>query len=271
MGKKNISELAYNVLRTSGIGDKIPISENVDKYIFRFLVDDDTTINTEYGSTLYLNEKDLGISRQLYRNGITQPALTKLFKQKVDSGMKIVDIGAHIGYFTILFAQLTGDEGRVDAFEPIMENCDVLQKNVELNGVEKFTNTYNQAIWDTTGVKKIKISNHQISGSIEDVGRDVEVKPLDKVISDGVDLMKIDVDGGEEKVLEGSKGIINKYHPEIILEYNPSKWTQSFENIKSEYFCEYSNIQVVTKGEEIQSIDSLESIKELNVKDIYLK
>src|SRR4030042_7144688 len=90
------------------------------------------------GSKMYVNvhEKDPSM-RSTFRtyalNLIHEKATTELFKTMVKEGDVVLDMGANIGYFTILAARLVGKKGKVYSFEPEPRNYSYLKKNIELN------------------------------------------------------------------------------------------------------------------------------------------
>src|ERR1700674_193031 len=88
------------------------------------------------GHTMFLDRND---SLQLYATGIYEPIETEIVKREVRSGEVVLDIGAHIGYYTLLFARLVGESGRVFAFEPDPANFAILSSNVAVNAYENVT------------------------------------------------------------------------------------------------------------------------------------
>src|SRR5512138_2867115 len=83
-----------------------------------------------HGQTMYL---DPGDSMGLAIQGTYEPEETEAVLRSVKSGMVVVDIGANIGYYTLLFARLVGPQGRVIAFEPDPATFALLKKNVDSN------------------------------------------------------------------------------------------------------------------------------------------
>lgn len=121
-----------------------------------------------------------------------------------------------------------------------------------------------------SGTKKIDISDHQMSVSISETGRNISVILLDKVIHHSVDLLKIDVDGDEESVLRGSTNVIKRDKPKIVMEYNEPRWQQSFEEIRSEHLSQYTDMKFVTKDQEIIDEESMEITVDEEITDIIL-
>ena len=82
------------------------------------------------GEKMYLDDVD---SLCLSINGIHEKIITNLIKKEIHSGDVVLDIGAHIGYYTLQFANLVGSTGKVYAFEPEPKNFELLKKNVQIN------------------------------------------------------------------------------------------------------------------------------------------
>lgn len=79
------------------------------------------------------------IGRVLAISGVWEPNVTAAFERAVDPGDVVLDIGAHIGYYTLLAARLVGSEGHVHAFEPSPSTYQSLCANIDLNGFENVT------------------------------------------------------------------------------------------------------------------------------------
>jgi len=151
-----------------------------------------------------------------------EPMTTEVFKSMVKPGMTILDVGAHIGYYTLLASKIAGDMGWVFAFEPDPINFAGLERNIELNGFSNIT-TFKMAVSDYNGKGKLFVSgNFTGERSLIDVkGRpkdniEVGVEKLDSIIWGKIDIIKIDVDGGEVGVLRGAERIINS-NPDIKI------------------------------------------------------
>jgi len=82
---------------------------------------------------MYIDSRDTTVGTSLLKWGFFEKYETKLFKKSIKRGMVVLDIGANIGYYTLLAARLVGDEGKVFAFEPDPYNYSLLRKNIEAN------------------------------------------------------------------------------------------------------------------------------------------
>ena len=162
-----------------------------------------------------------------------EQSTTRLFQRLLRPGMVVLDVGSHVGYFALLSARHVGQEGRVYAFEPEPANYDLLSNNIELNGYANIT-AIQTAVSNELGTTTLFLSGldngrhstfrHGLpeKGSVE-----VESTTIDAFCqAEGwppVDLVKIDVEGAEAKVLEGMANLLDR-RPElkIIMEFSPS-------------------------------------------------
>jgi tRNA G26 N,N-dimethylase Trm1 len=91
-------------------------------------------VETFYGAKLIVNPID-PIGKSLMTAGIWENETTLFFKNFIKQGMRVVDIGANIGYYTILFSLLVGKKGEVYAFEPDDRYYNMLLKNIKMNNI----------------------------------------------------------------------------------------------------------------------------------------
>lgn len=155
---------------------------------------------------------DLHISRQIRERGIWEPYESSLVQQYLQPGDVFLDVGANIGYFTVLAAACVGDRGHVYAFEPEPRNFQLLQDNIELNGFSSRVTCRQAALAAKSGAGQLylhpeNLGDHQLYGAGKDRST-VAVELLAGVdaISDRdvrLDLVKIDTQGAEQAVVEG--------------------------------------------------------------------
>ncbi len=166
------------------------------------------------------------IGRSLYRTGIWEPEMTAFVQKTFQPGWRVIDIGAHIGYYTLLFAKQVGAEGAVLAFEPMPRERAILQRNIERNQLNT-VRVYDYALSDHTGTAVMKPDcrgqmQSDTQGAQEDT---VEMIPLDNLWEsigwDRLDVVKIDVEGAEAGVLKGMTGVLKKYQPFLLMEVHP--------------------------------------------------
>lgn len=152
--------------------------------------------------------------------GTYEPSHTRLFEEWVQPGSTVLDIGAHVGYYTLLSSSLAGDTGRIYAFEPNPRNCVHLRRHVRINRLRN-VHVEESAVAEARGVARFGFGTGSGTGKLDEKGR-IEVRTI------AVDafciarsirptLIKIDVEGAEMRVLEGARAVLLRYHPVILL------------------------------------------------------
>lgn len=204
-----------------GLG-KIPGVYAVHDSLFKLLWQGRSTVEIQ-GSKMYVNPKGLprGYIRtfQAYiMSDAWEELTTDMFKKVVREGDTVLDLGANIGYFTLLAARLVGTSGRVYSFEPEPTNYSLLLKNIELNGYGNVV-ALQKAVSSTTGKIKLFLDSkdtgahsiYRLDGSskfveIDSVAPDEYFK--DKVSK--IDVIKMDVEGAEIAALAGMDRILKE-------------------------------------------------------------
>ena len=151
----------------------------------------------------------------------------ELEHQKILSGLLregdvFYDVGAHAGFFSLLASHLVGLSGAVYAFEPLPRNATFLKKHIELNRISNIK-LIEAAIADYDGEALFEESESSSMGKVSANGKSrVSVTSLDSLVAGGAisppSVMKIDVEGLQDIVLKGAKGILEKYHPSVLIE-----------------------------------------------------
>jgi FkbM family methyltransferase len=144
----------------------------------------------------------------------------RLFAELVSDDDIVFDIGANVGFYTLLASTLVG-RGRVVAFEPVPENLNHLRKHLSLNRVQNVT-VLEAAVSDEEETVLFKRGASSTNGSVDAKG-DLEVTAvtIDGLISRGeVELpsvIKMDIEGGEFLALIGARDTLKEHHPVIFL------------------------------------------------------
>ncbi len=180
------------------------------------------------GHWLYLDVFRSSAQRLLYLEGERFIAELSLVRNLVRAGSIVVDVGANIGYYTLLFEKAIGPGGRIVAFEPEPDNLIELRMNVERNGLSNVS-VQPYAVGSRAGmVSFAKGINGGVRGDIDSMTGDaiqVPMVTLDEALAGPVDLIKVDVEGYEEEVLLGAKGIIQRFRPNLFVEIHPTLMT----------------------------------------------
>lgn len=174
------------------------------------------------------------------------------------SGMQCVDVGAHVGSFTLLASLMVGKEGKVIAIEPETKNFNQLIKNLKLNKIENVI-TKNIALSDINGKEDFFIDKGSCCHSFfrQDSSIDkiqVESKTLDTLLAElninKINILKIDTEGSELKVLKGARETLlknSKMKIIIAAEHYPEEISEVVEYLKNLNFAPkvYFHIVVV--------------------------
>jgi len=145
----------------------------------------------------------------------------KLFTQTVESGATVYDIGANVGFYTLLSSVLVGPQGCVYAFEPLPRNVGFLREHIRLNGIANAT-VVEAAVSDRSGETNFDDSTGSATGHIKPSGGlRIKMVKLDEFIADNnlpsPDCLKIDVEGDEMLVLWGAKLLLKSQRPKLFL------------------------------------------------------
>ena len=165
---------------------------------------------------LRLNLRDPGLSRELAIRGSREDQLRYVLRQVLTQGDTVVDVGANIGYYTAMMARLIGRRGHVYALEPEPANFEQLTANIHLNDIEGQVDAFNFAASDRQGTGALYVSTssnlHTMIPRDHEAGEregvtavDVPIVDLTSFLGDkpSVDLLRMDIEGSEVKVLHG--------------------------------------------------------------------
>jgi FkbM family methyltransferase len=176
------------------------------------------------GSRMRLDPNDYTQRKILFRS--FEPREVRVVKHLVRPGDICVDVGANVGFFTLLFARLVGPEGRVMAYEPVPANASALRANLALNGYDRVAvnevavgSTQSDLVLGlpTRESRSAATSGHWTAGgtfgsvSARQVVLDDELRGLD------VRLVKIDVEGMESSVLAGLRDALAEHRVDALL------------------------------------------------------
>jgi len=143
------------------------------------------------------------------------------FERRVKEGSVVFDLGANVGFYTLLASVLVGDRGRVVAFEPLPRNLRYLKSHLQMNRITDVT-VMEAAVSDTDGVCLFDAGFNNSMGHISQEGSlRARVVSIDKLVSTGTipppTYMKIDVEGAELAVLRGAVSVLIANRPTLFL------------------------------------------------------
>ncbi|HXQ90009.1 MAG TPA: FkbM family methyltransferase [Acidimicrobiales bacterium] len=176
-------------------------------------------VATRWGAKMLVDTRDAAISPWIVLDGLWETHVTAWLQQTLQPGQVFVDVGANVGYFTLLGAQLVGPGGRVVAVEAHPGLAELLRRNVIMNGLYGYVTTWHRAAWSsTTSVQlhqRLNFSGASSVGAIgsEALGRlgdseemvEVQAVPLDDLLEGlpPVDVLKMDIEGAELQAFTG--------------------------------------------------------------------
>jgi len=155
----------------------------------------------------------------------------QLFERAVTPGSVVFDVGAHAGYYTLLASVLVGPRGHVVAFEPLKQNLAYLHEHLRLNRIGNVT-VIDAAVSDAPGTASFRQGPQTYTGRLESDGDAiVRTVSLDQLTRAGEipppDLLKVDVEGSELRVLRGAQSILATARPMIFLETHGAEMHQT--------------------------------------------
>jgi len=144
-----------------------------------------------------------------------------LFEQLVTEGSVVFDLGAHVGFYTLLAAVLVGPRGKVYAFEPLPNNIHFLKAHLRLNRIDNVT-VIDRAVSDSSGAATFVEEPSSAMGHFAAHGSlRVQTVSLDDLFLSGTipapDFIKIDVENAEWLALKGAENLLRSARPTIFL------------------------------------------------------
>lgn len=196
----------------------------------------DGSLHEAEGLRLFLADNDR-LQHRLINQGMHEPAETALMGSVVQRGWTCLDIGANIGWHSLLLGRRVGPEGCVHAFEPMPISRTRLLRNIELN------NANNIVVSPLALSSKAEVSHHAMMAGVPVLeGRlnlggwsmkdpvngaaadtvEVHSTTLDRYVAEQgikhVHFIKMDIEGYESRALQGAHAVISKNRPYIVME-----------------------------------------------------
>ena len=207
-----------------------------------YLGNSEAVVTTTWGCRLIIRTDDYILSPELMSTGTFETGLTALFPRLLRKGATVVDVGANIGYYSVLDGLAVGPEGFVVAVEPHPRTAQVLAVNLVLNGMSATSSVGVVAAY--SGVDELefftrkKFASNSSLGPVDqplldflgDTQESIRVRAIDL---DGhldglgrigkVELIKIDVEGAELAVFEGASRMMRESRPRVVFEWCPGQ------------------------------------------------
>ncbi len=259
-----------------GLG-KLPLVWPVYEFFYQRLKPEGIVLVEVHGSKMYVDTSVVeALQHMLLVGCVWERDEVELFKKVVKEGSVVVDLGAHIGYYTLLAARLVGRAGRVFALEPEPDNYALLVKNVEVNGYDNVV-AVRKAVASRSGVGRLFLTERgpgraKLSQSLVDLGLGrasitVETVTLDEFLQGndtGIDFIKMDIEGGETAALLGMDRVIRENEDlKMIVELLPMGITKAGSSVAEflRKLTEYGfGLNVIGKGGSTKRVEIAELV-----------
>jgi len=190
-----------------------------------------------------------------------EPLQTNLIIENLKEGDTFLDIGAGIGYYTVLTSKIVGDKGKVIAFDPDPQYFQFIQKNLKENGCNNVI-LFQKAVLNRTGKTKFYLYDAIGRNRVEEVNYflsdfevrnciEVETVRIDDVVNEKIDFIKIDIEGSQYLALEGMKNLISRNPQVKILTEFPDYKKLEFLNLLDEMGFRMSELNASSKQLEL--------------------
>jgi len=190
-------------------------------------------------------------SEKDYWLGTYEPDLQQAARDYIQAGMVVADVGANIGYISLMAARLVGNEGSVFAFEALPDNIARLERNVALNSMGDRVIITHAAVMDRVGEAVFLVHASGAMGKAEgSAGRNtnysqrirVPALTLDHFFFEGnhplPQVIKIDIEGGEGLALAGMTRLLAEARPLLLIELHGKQATrQVWERLNAHAYC----------------------------------
>jgi FkbM family methyltransferase len=179
--------------------------------------------------SMYVDPEDDTVSNRIRTNKVWEPESTQVVKENLLEGETFIDVGAHIGYYSMLASKIVGPKGRVIAFEPSPRNFSYLVANITLN---RATNVIplNLPLWETE--RQVFRHPHNSKNTGDTQIRLAGPYPMTSSYLDAlfepnsVDFLKTDCQGSDYWILKGGKTLIlDSPRIKILTEFDQGQWT----------------------------------------------
>jgi FkbM family methyltransferase len=168
---------------------------------------------------MYVPSRDRSVTPHLLLDGIWERWVTQAISERVKPGMTVADVGANVGYFSTLMADLVGAQGLVHAFEPNEELIALVRENAVVNGFGDRVTTHPVALGGEDGREMLLVTPGdylggaalwQIDSQPSFDHRRVVLRRLDAIEgADRIEFVKIDAEGAEPDIWRGMKGLLD--------------------------------------------------------------
>lgn len=193
------------------------------------------------GYKMHVDTSDRGFTPHMILDGFWEYWLTKFLADNVHPGDVVCDVGANMGYYSLLLGELVGGQGHVHCFEPNAHMCELLRGTLVMNSLGRRATIHEVALVEANGpdvhffIPRNEPKNACIvaPGYSRPDGSTVSVRArsLDSFDFNRLDLLKIDVEGAEIGVLRGLRRLKDRFQPKIVCEINFARGGYAYDDI----------------------------------------
>ncbi|MGI6483583.1 MAG: FkbM family methyltransferase [Methanobacterium sp.] len=270
--------------------EKIPVLSTIRDICYYITNPNELVLIKVMNKKMYVNSNDIGIAYPLLKSGIYEEYETETFKNLLQSNTIFIDIGANIGYYTLIAASKIKD-GQIYSFEPVKSNYKLLTKNIKINNINN-VKAFQKAISNRNGKIKIfidgtNLGNHSLaknnvidkteSTEVETIRLDSFFNNLEEIIEEDF-LIKIDTQGAEGLIVEGAHNLLLNKNIKILMEF----WPKGLRNTHTDPLELLNKLQgygfnlqlldektkslkIVNKNEVIDFCDNTEGVDQVNL------
>jgi FkbM family methyltransferase len=202
------------------------------KWSLRNFKQPELVVIPRYGFKIEVDPQNVAVDEYIYMHRNWETHIGELIAKELKAGDVFVDIGANIGYFSLLASGVVGVSGRVIAFEPIKRVAEQFSRSVAKNGFQN-VQIRQIALGNEKAEMKLSIVPGNVGGSslVKDINSGVSemvsVSTLDSELNNiPVQVIKIDVEGFEYEVLLGAKSVLSLWRPTLLLEFSPNVYSR---------------------------------------------
>ncbi|AUA12974.1 FkbM family methyltransferase [Streptomyces sp. SID8382] len=199
---------------------------------------------TRFGATFAVDTQDL-IQRYLYLFGVWEPHMTRWLQRRLKPGDVFVDVGANIGYYSVLASRLVGGSGKVVAVEASPTFLGLLQRHSRRNGCANIR-TVNAAVSDREELLTFILASSRNMGANSVVPYDgpaestfeIAARPLPDLLTEDeitrARVIKVDVEGAEGGVVRGLVPLLDRLRPdaELTVEVTPQRMAELGDSVE---------------------------------------
>lgn len=189
-----------------------------------YLGDYTSLVRTVFGRKMYVDTRDTVVSPHLLLDGDWEPWVREFLTHTLQPGMRFVDVGAHLGWYTLLAAHLVHSSGRVVAFDPCARHVELLRRTMMINGMGA-ASVVEAACSDEDGELPYAIDPFYSGNGRVQAGSSTHVRAirLDGAVQEA-DFVKIDAEGHEPRVLTGMMQLLDRSpRIQLLVEHHDPK------------------------------------------------